>query len=418
MRREGMPIRALLLRVFLPVVVASAVLLAALVYNLLYAAIIEGFDRKLVTTSALAGAMIDPREHDVLLRAARQGGEAAALERTPEYLGNVRPLRRIRRELDLTYVYTQAIGGDADIVYILDGTEGEDHSPIGFADDLPDETVAGLRLTEASGTIYVSPIEYQEQWGLLKTAAAPVYGSDGRVTSTAGADVNISVIQVGTQNALFASAMVGIASVLACLLVALVAVRRVAEPITAVKDEALRIASGDPRPPAAIRSPREVAELRDDLAGLVEKIAAETQAAQDDDARWGRAANAALLAGTGEDRPVLLLDDPQRRVLWIGADDPGCEAALARRAMRQLAERFASDPRLKEHWLALADSANGSCILVDKPGKMLEVAGRPVCLRTADGEAPLRSGEPVAFGPGAVLVAGGREYPLDDGAAR
>src|SRR3546814_11668666 len=76
----------------------------------------------------------------------------------------------------------QVLGGGADMFYVLDGTEGADHSPIGSEDELTNETRIGLTRVQDSGAVYVSPIEYQEQWGLLKTAAAPVYGVDGSIT--------------------------------------------------------------------------------------------------------------------------------------------------------------------------------------------------------------------------------------------
>jgi hypothetical protein len=298
MRREGAPIQTLLLRTFLPAVVIVAMLLAVLVYNWLYASIMDGFDRKLVTTSALTGAMVDAVDHDWLIRAAKAGADPAELEQTPQYRRNTVPMRRILTELDLTYLYSQAFGGSQDIIYVLDGTMAEDHSPPGAEDELTAETRAGLRKTEADGSIYVSPIEYQEQWGLLKTAAAPIHGSDGRIGATAGADVNISVIQVATQNALFASALIGIGSILACLFVAWVIVQRVARPITALKQEALRIAAGDADMPAPIKGPREVAKLRDALAELARQMAEATARDRDMAAWHERDANAALLAGT------------------------------------------------------------------------------------------------------------------------
>src|SRR3546814_20281941 len=115
-------------------------------------------------------------------------------------------------------------------------------------DELTNETRIGLTRVQDSGAVYVSPIEYQEQWGLLKTAAAPVYGVDGSITGSAGADVNISVIQVATQNALFMSAMIGIGSILACILVAMALVRRIARPIEALTAAMLKIAGGGPPP--------------------------------------------------------------------------------------------------------------------------------------------------------------------------
>src|SRR3546814_1477076 len=94
------------------------------------------------------------------------------------------PMRRIRERLGLTYIYTQVTSGRAEVRYILDGTDGDEHTPLGSPDSLPEETMAGLRDVQRRRIIYVSPVEYQEKWGLLKTAAAPVYSADGDRKST------------------------------------------------------------------------------------------------------------------------------------------------------------------------------------------------------------------------------------------
>src|SRR4051812_26857303 len=173
MRPDGTPIQVLLWRTFTPAIVVAAIGLGALVYTHLHATILDGFARKLTTTSSLTAAFVDPADHDWLTQAARAGAAADLVEKDPRYLRNVEPMRRIRRELGLTYLYSQVIGGTKGVIYVLDATQGDDHSPIGSEDDLPADTMAGLRAVGARGGVYVSPIQYQEQWGLLKTAAAP-----------------------------------------------------------------------------------------------------------------------------------------------------------------------------------------------------------------------------------------------------
>src|SRR3546814_14814980 len=105
--------------------------------------------------------------------------------------------------------------------------------------------MAGLRDVQRRRIIYVSPVEYQEKWGLLKTAEAPVYSADGAVSGTAGADVNVSVISVATKNALFLSARNGIASLLACMLVTLQIGRRVERAIKRLTQDERRMAAGE-----------------------------------------------------------------------------------------------------------------------------------------------------------------------------
>ena len=398
MRPEGVPIQRLILRTFLPAVILVAIVLAAIVYNRLYATILDGFDRKLVTTSALTGALIDPADHDWLIRKAKAAPDAAELEKSPPYLRNVQPMRRIRERLGLTYLYTQIPGGPQDILYILDASFGRDHSAIGSPDSLPAETVAGLRRTMRDGFVYISPIEYQAQWGLLKTAAAPLRDASGRIVATAGADVNISVIQIATQNALFLSAVIGIGSIIACALVALAIVRLVARPIEKLRGEALRIAGGDPAPPMPIRHPREVSALRDSLAAMAAKMAethaAARQTAAGHEQRETRRLLGRALRRGDAGRPVMLVDTADRRVLWFperGGDEH--IAAFHRLGMEALAERIRADSGLAEHWRTLAVRTRGAFLVVDRARASLAV----------EGVMPL------------ALLAGGREISLDPG---
>lgn len=359
MRPDGIPIKALLWRTFTPAIVLLAIGLGALTYSRLYATILDGFSRKLLTVSALSGALLDPRDHDFLIQAATVGAPADLMEARPEYLRQVTPLRRIRSELDLTYLYTQMLGGTKDVIYVLDSTLGEEHSAIGSEDELTAETRAGLKNVQQAGTIYVSPIEFQEQWGLLKTAAAPVRNQEGRIVATAGADVNISVIEVATQNALFASALIGVASLLVSALVTLLIARWVAAPIEGLKAEALRVAAGDRDPPAATRSPREVSRLRGALTDLASYLTTSMRVAWTETLAHDRARNVEVLdAVLGHAEPVVLVEDKARRIVWRPAAD-SLDARLERKAMSALAGRFARDRKLAARWRELAVTAHG-----------------------------------------------------------
>lgn len=375
-------IQALLLRTFLPAVLIVAMVLAVLVYNLQYTVIMDGFDRKLVTTSAVTGAMIDPADHDFLMIEARSDKDPMEVERTEYYVRNVAPMRRIREKLGLTYLYTQALGGDADIYYILDSSLGDDHSPIGSEDDLPVETVAGLRNAETQGGVYISPVEYQKQWGLLKTAAAPVYGADGAITATAGADVDISVIQVATQNALFASAVIGMISILACLIVTFQIVQRIARPIETLRQEALRIAAGDHNPPEKIKRPHEAATLRDALASVTNRIV--DRSAEVLNTTRNRQYNAdekclidALRSNT---QVVTLCDDEKLLILWSPMDPSSAKGALAARSMSLLRDRLRDHSELKGSWKTLVNMEQGVCVFFDRQTKSVSAFGGPVKL--------------------------------------
>ena len=418
MPREPLSLSALLWRTFTPAIVVVAIALAGLVYTRLYATILDGFDRKLVTTSTLTGALIDPADHDWLMAAWMPGVDPVSMEATPAYLRNVAPMRRIKKELGLTYLYSQVIGGSKDIWYVLDANQGEEHSPIGSEDVMTPETLAGLKAATAKGTVYVSPIEFQEQWGLLKTAAAPIRGRDGRITATAGADVNISVIQVASQNALFASALIGVASLMACALVTLLIMRQVAQPIGRLKADALRIAAGDRDPPSPLTSPREAARLRDALETLAAQLVGAMRAARattlaEDRSRNRRRLEAALADETSQ--AVILVDNPATLAVWIGPVGEGAEARLSRRAMRRLAGRIAAEPDLAPDWPVLAAAQGGSVLAIDRAAATLRVTGEAgVTLRAGDAELVLAPGDarPLAQGAALTLVLAGGPVPL------
>lgn len=340
MRPEGIPIQTLLLRVFLPAVAVVALGLGLLSYNRLYDTILDGFDRKLITTSALTAAMIDGRDHDRLIAIARAEPENDAAERSPEYLRAVVPMRRIRDELDITYLYTQVLGGKKDIIYVLDSSKGDEHSQIGSEDDLPKETLAGVRRAQTRGSIHLSPIEYQEQWGLLKTAAAPLRDANGRIVATAGADVNVSLIRIATQNALFTSVVIGMASLLACTLVILMIVRNIAQPLDRLRQEALRIAGGDHRPLAAFPAPSDIASLRDALA---ESTSARTNALAEARNHAHAARQKAGVAALDAALAALAAGAPLN---FEGAMPEETDAMLRRAAAAHLASRAAADPAL------------------------------------------------------------------------
>lgn len=400
MRREARSIQALLWRTFTPAIVIVAVGLAALVYTRLYDTILDGFSRKLVTTSALTAGLVDPADHDGLTQLARAGAAPDVVERDPRYLRNVIPMRKVRQDLGLTYLYSQVLGGTKDVVYVLDASQGEQHSPIGSEDTLPADTTAGLKRVVRSGGVYVSPIQFQQQWGLLKTAAAPFRGSDGRIAATFGADVNIGVIQVATQNALFASALIGVGSLLACALATLSILRGVAQPIEGLKADALRIAAGDRNPPSRRRGPREVTKLREALGDLATQLIARMRTTwgemlAEDAARDRRLLETVLAA---EPAVVTLVDDEAALVVWIAPPATDVTARLQRRAMVNLAQRIAADPGLRDGWRGLVA---GDLVAVDRAERRVRNAG--------DGTVH------VILGGAAMTLAPGEERPLAGG---
>lgn len=233
-------LQTLVLAALIPTLLASSTWMGWLTYRELYAIILEGFDQKLRATSTGTAAFIEIEDHDALI--------LAGTETDPLYLRYVSPMQRIADRTGLTYLYTSLLNADGSITYILDGTIGEDHSEIGSDDVLSDGEI--LRLDEMrqlfrEGSVFLSGLNPTEQWGIIKTAFAPIDGGDPALPAAAGADVNISVVG---RKARVAIAQVGFAALLALLLGTAVSfwmARRLGMLLNEVKDGALRVAAGE-----------------------------------------------------------------------------------------------------------------------------------------------------------------------------
>lgn len=175
--------------------------------------------------------------------------------------------RQVRELSGLTYLYTEQILAGDQLRYILDGSEGDDHTPPGSEDTIPEDTLEELQTAQGQGRGFVSDIRQWEAWGLIKLAAEPIFASDGRVVALAGADVDISVIRGKTRIALFAVLGVGVGLLLLAAWVSLRVSSSLTQPLREIKDGALRIAAGYfDRPPQA--------RGRDEIAGLARSLAA------------------------------------------------------------------------------------------------------------------------------------------------
>jgi len=183
-------------------------------------------------------------------------------ENASVYQGYVVPMRRIKEAVGLTYLYTFVLGGEErEIIYVLDANQDDDHSRIGDIDADPPEP--GTVRVRREGGVNLSEIEFWEQWGLIKSADAPIYRDNGDISALAGADINVSVIEEKTRSALVTVLLSG----LFCVLIASVAVVRVSNsllrPIEELKGQALKVAAGDFGQEVRIDRPAELRELAD-----------------------------------------------------------------------------------------------------------------------------------------------------------
>lgn len=204
-------------------------------------------------------------------------------EGDPRYQRYVQPMRRIRSTLDITYLYTQNLTPGDSVQYIVDSTPGEAHSPIGGREALETESdIRGLAAVMDRGVVYSSGIENSEEWGLLKSAYAPILGPQGTPVGMAGTDISVSTIQDRTQLAL---AKVGLVTVVILFLGGLGSVaisHRLTGPLAAVQEGASKVAAGHVGRPLEPPRLQELADLTTSFNEMTETLTSSVSELKDE----------------------------------------------------------------------------------------------------------------------------------------
>lgn len=263
---EGMSIR---LQSFVLFAVVPALLVVTLFWSVrfyreLHGIIIEGFDRKLFAISSTTGCFIKGEDHARILK--ERDPEAPLVRQYTE------PMGRIVKATGLTYLYTQVLGAEKPAcTYVLDAT-GE--SAIGDEDELAIEDYEGGEKVALYGVVHVGEVRPTGKWGLLKVSYAPIYNADDTISSMAGADVNISVIDAQTRTALFGIGLLAVGAVLGAVFISFLFSRRLIRPVTALRDGALMIAAGSHDHRIEVHDPDEFTRVTAAFNGIGDQLKA------------------------------------------------------------------------------------------------------------------------------------------------
>lgn len=198
-------------------------------------------------------------------------------EQHPFFQRYVSAYQNTRVAAGLTFLYTEVHLGADQIRYILDGSVGDDHSPPGYLDVVPEDSVADVTLAQSRGQAFVSDIREWEEWGLIKVSAEPIYGSSGKIVALAGADVDIGVIRDKTRFALFAVLFVGAGLLLLAGSVSYRVSQSLMRPLRNIKDSALRIAAGYHDTHVDYPAGDEIGQLAQGLNELSSRLAAQAR---------------------------------------------------------------------------------------------------------------------------------------------
>jgi len=196
-------------------------------------------------------------------------------EKSEIYKKYIAPMTKIKLEAGLTYHYTQNLiynNEDANCIYILDVSEGNDYTPIGSEDVMDKDSIIGAENVMLRKEVFVSKIQEWEQWGLLKVSYAPILNKDGVVKAIAGADVDMGIIREKTKQALIQSSIAGVVFLIISIIAAFSISKKIIEPIRKLKYSALRIAAGRHGDKVSIEKPKELSELSDTFNAMGSKL--------------------------------------------------------------------------------------------------------------------------------------------------
>lgn len=183
------------------------------------------------------------------------------------YADLVEPMIRVRKGSEITFLYSAIlVNRETEILYALDSTQSDIHSNVGIPDsNLAEDDIRDVILKRE---IYLSDIEFWEDWGLLKSSYVPILDREGDAVAYAGADVNIDIIESRTRMALVQVLIIGVVALAVGLVIAYFITERLTRPIHELKQSALQVAAGGFGNEIHVANPRELSTLAGSLTLL------------------------------------------------------------------------------------------------------------------------------------------------------
>ncbi|MDP0501490.1 MAG: hypothetical protein Q7P63_15460 [Verrucomicrobiota bacterium JB022] len=218
--------------------------LAKLVYHHVHGTIESSFAERLLIAGSITEAALDPQLHQAVTVEVTQKGEIAPESPLAvDYSHAVKLFRELQSRMDATYLYTFELREGEEIVYLFDGSVGENFSPAGTVDELPEGMRALLR--EGLPDPVMAQAREWEQWGLIKTAFFPFPQETApEGFAFVGADMTMDRIEQEASAAAVASLAGASLSILGAVLLSLFVARWLTAPLQPLRSFALGIAGG------------------------------------------------------------------------------------------------------------------------------------------------------------------------------
>jgi len=156
------------------------------------------------------------------------GDEFATIqsEKDDAYIKPLGQLRKMEKETGVKFIYTLAMAGNDKTRFIIDATEGEDHSALNSEYDLTEEMKLAFQ-----GTPNADKEVYTDQWGSQLSGYAPILNSSGKVIGIACVDVDAGDIAAKNRQMKMLVALFIILSMLLALILSMITSNPIQQPI-------------------------------------------------------------------------------------------------------------------------------------------------------------------------------------------
>ena len=176
-------------------------------------------------------AMIDPEIHKEIA--------SENTENSTKYSFYREKMIRIQKESNLTFIYSLAKDSEGKIHFILDTGENEDHSPIGMEYEADESALSAFEGKSVIGSIT------KDQYGIFKSAYAPVIDSEGKTCAIIGVDIDYADIQKEKSEILIFIAAIAITGFIASTLLIIFIRRILIKPINSFSSTISDVAKFD-----------------------------------------------------------------------------------------------------------------------------------------------------------------------------
>lgn len=159
-------------------------------------------------------------------------------ENDQAYKSQVRELQKFFQATGVKYVYTLQKTETNSTQFILDATEGEDHSPLHSEYQLTEYMEPAF-----NGTPSADKKPYEDQWGCQLSAYAPIFNSSGKVINIACVDVDAAVIEQSFMMSLKYIILFALIGITIGLVLSLISARKIVTPIETLNDKMKNLVS-------------------------------------------------------------------------------------------------------------------------------------------------------------------------------